>query len=120
MALGTAVAAGAQAADCAGNATTHLDINVSAGVYTERAQVSAPMKLRVPTGVDARTLAECLRLERGGAPPAVGLEKIAECRREATSVRIRHTDGVHALTEALDEAAFAACLEGGVEVELVP
>lgn len=96
-----------------------MDINVSSGVYTERAQVSAPVKLRVPTGVDARALAECLRIGRGGAPPAVGLDKVAECRRRAATVRIRRDAGGSTLAGDVDEAVLAACLADEIEVELV-
>lgn len=49
--------------DCILAATTSMEINLSSGVYTERAAVSSPLKIRIPTGINHAA---------GGLPPDPG------------------------------------------------
>ena len=124
-ALAALPAAALAADDCAGKARLWQEINVGSGIYTERAVASTPLMLRVPVGVDGELAAECLRLE--GFDPAAAMraefERAEGCRTEARRLRLApEADGAGSrrIGSEVDEAAWRACLQQDVEVQVLP
>ena len=121
-----AMSAVAHAADdCAKQTALWQEINLSSGVYTEQAVVNVPLKIRIPAGVDAGAMMECLRLQ-GIDPPAelaAEVERAAECRAHARTVRLTAKDGTAAAARiggTIDEARYRACLRGDIGVDVLP
>lgn len=121
-----ALSASAHAADdCAKQTALWHEINLSSGVYTEQAVVSVPLKIRIPAGVDAGAMLECLRLE-GIDPPAelaAEVERAAACRESARTVRLTakdHAAGAARIGGKIDDARYRACLQGDIEVDVLP
>lgn len=114
----------ASAADCADGVVTEQEINVSSGVYTERAVATVPMKIRIPVGTDTGLQAECLRRQGrdGESRMAAEVTRAERCGEEARRVRLTRDERgqVASIGNAVDTAAYAACLEGAVEVEVLP
>jgi len=125
IALSSAAPAFAADVDCASQAETSMDLNLSAGVYTEQAQVSMPLKLRIPTGMNPHTYAECLKIQ-GDDPSREIVRAVADnqhCRREAAQVRFVSTDpdaGEKRIRGELDADKFAECAGRGIKLEVVP
>jgi hypothetical protein len=113
------------AEDCAKQTALWQEINLSSGVYTEQAVVNVPLKIRIPAGVDAAAMMECLRLE-GFDPPAelaAEVERAAECRESARTVRLTakdHAQGAARIGGTIDEARYRACLRGDIGVDVLP
>lgn len=106
---------------CARAATVRQRINLSSGVYTERAIASAPLAFEFDTGLDQAQYGECLRREGFDerAATTAYLDRAADCRaRHTPPVRLARQDGHARLAGALDEPAYRACLEGALEVEV--
>ncbi len=114
--------------DCAKQMALWQEINLSSGLYTERAVVNVPLKIRIPAGVDAGAMMECLRLE-GFDPPAelaAEVERAAACRASARRLRLTARDGAAGAAGAariggeMDGARYRACLEGEIAVDVLP
>jgi len=111
--------------DCAKQTALWQEINLSSGLYTERAVVNVPLKIRIPAGVDAGAMMECLRLE-GFDPPAelaAEVERAAACRAHARSLRLTVRDGAAGAARiggGMDDARYRACLAGEITVDVLP
>jgi len=121
-----AISAHASAADdCAKQTALWQEINLSSGVYTEQAVVNVPLKIRIPAGVNAEAMMECLRLE-GLDPPAelaAEVERAAACRGYARRLRLTARDGTAGAARIggeVDDARYRACLEGEIAVDVLP
>lgn len=124
LAAAAAFAAGpSQAADCASAAATEQEINVSAGVYSERAVATVPMKIRVPAGTDTGLEAECLRLEGRDAESRMAAEvaRASRCGEAARRVQLKRAanGSIAALGSVVDTEAYRDCLEGRIAVEVL-
>lgn len=110
--------------DCTGFAAGHQEINISSGVYSERAVAVVPLKIKVPTGTDGGMDEACLEADgRGtGSRVAAEFERAEACRQSARGVRI--VDEARAASARIgggfDAAAYEACMRGGeIEVEVL-
>lgn len=119
-----AVPAAAAERDCTGFAAGHQEINISSGVYSERAVAMVPLKIEVPTGTDGGMDEACLEAEgRGtGSRVTAEFERAEACRQSARGVRI--VDEARAPSPRIgggfDAAAYEACMRGGeIEVEVL-
>ncbi|MSR13260.1 MAG: hypothetical protein EXR86_01600 [Gammaproteobacteria bacterium] len=108
--------------DCAKQAATELVINLSLGVYTERAQVSAPLTLKIPTGFDSNAYGACLKIQ-GVEPAREALQAVFDrqnCQRVARSTRLVSTSATGPrIADSLDFAACEDCLNNQIEVEVL-
>jgi len=118
------VPAAAAERDCTGFAAGHQEINISSGVYSERAVAVVPLKIKVPTGADGGMDEACLEAEgRGtGSRVAAEFERAEACRQSARGVRI--VDEARASSPRIgggfDAAAYEGCMRGGeIEVEVL-
>ncbi len=108
--------------DCVRQAATELEINLSAGVYTERVQVSAPLKLRIPTGINPHAYGACLQIK--GHDPARSLvntvASMRECQQAARTTRLVATSPANSLHIAseVDAAFYESCVKNQIDVEV--
>lgn len=106
---------------CARAAMHYQQINLSSGVYSERAVAVAPLTLRIPAGVDPASYGDCLAREgfEPAAPAVAYVERSRACRDEAAAPAVvRLADGSRPrLTGGLDTNAWRACVDGALEVE---
>lgn len=110
------------AADCAARAGFVLRINLSSGVYTERAIASAPLAIEIPVGLDGNQHADCLRREGfdPAAEMAAPLERFQDCRdsaRRQGTVRIAKAESI-AVGGQIDVEAYRSCLASDIEVQV--
>lgn len=110
--------------DCTGFAAGHQEINISSGVYSERAVAVVPLKIKVPTGADGGMDEACLEADgRGtGSRVAAEFERAEACRQSARGVRIVDEARAPAprIGGGFDAAAYEACMRGGeIEVEVL-
>lgn len=109
--------------DCAKRVAQFQEINLTAGLYTERAVVSSPLKIRLPVGTDGDALAACLRLE--GFDPAermaAAVSNSGDCRNAARKTHlIKASDqGGTRIASAVDEAVYRDCLQNDIDVEVL-
>jgi len=114
----------AAADDCRRQSRLWQEINVSSGLYSEQAVARVPLKIRIPAGVDANAMAECLRME-GFDPPAsmaAELGRVEDCRLQARSLRLteRSGSGPLRLGSEIDDSSYRECLRQEVGVEVLP
>ncbi len=108
--------------DCVQQAATELEINLSSGVYTERAQVSAPLKLRIPTGTNPHAYGACLQIQ--GKDPARNLvntvASMRDCQRAARTTRLVAATSASArhIASEVDTAFYESCIKNQIEVEV--
>jgi len=118
------VPAAAAGRDCTGLAAGHQEINISSGVYSERAVAVVPLKMKVPTGADGGMDEACLEAEgRGtGSRVTAEFERAEACRQSARGLRIvdEARASVPRIGGGYDAAAYEACMRGGeIEVEVL-
>jgi hypothetical protein len=112
------------ATDCAAVAAQRQRLNLSSGVYTEQAVVSAPLAIELPAGTDAAVLAECLKLE--GIDPAAEMAaeivRAGDCERSTRQVRLTPAAPGSAprIASERDDARYQECLAGEIAVEVLP
>ncbi len=103
-------------------AATELEINLSSGVYTERAQVSAPLKLRIPTGINPNAYGACLQIQ--GKDPSRNLintvASMRECQRAARTTRLVAATSATAkhIASEVDTTFYESCVKNQIEVEV--
>jgi hypothetical protein len=108
--------------DCKAQAAGDMELNLSAGVYTERAQVRMPLKIRIPTGTNPTAFGNCLEVE-GRDPSKRMVETVntmQDCRRSTSAPRlVAVAGGGTRITGGVDEAAYAECVRYDIDVEVL-
>lgn len=108
--------------DCEAQAAGEMELNLSAGVYTERAQVRVPLKIRIPTGTNPTAYGNCLHVE-GRDPSQKMVETVnsmQDCRRNASTPRgVAMAGGGTRITGGVDEVAYAECMKYDIDVEVL-
>lgn len=109
--------------DCTAAAQTYQEINLSSGVYTERAVAVVPLKIKVPAGVDTGLEDACLKVagEDAGSRMTAEFERAEGCRQAARRVNITAAagDSPAQIGGQFDTVAYEACLRGDVEVKVL-
>ena len=106
---------------CDSAARLRQRINLSSGVYTERAVASSPLYLEIPVGSDGRVYADCL--QRTGFSPddqvTAEFARVAACNDTAIRhvVLKRRSSRNVRIGSKIDAAAYARCVDTGVTVE---
>lgn len=126
VSLLAALGAGAALAgeDCAAKAARSHEINLSSGVYSERAVAMVPLTLRVPAGTDGAAYAACMKLE--GFDPAqrmaAEVTRAGLCRDGARRVMLRPASSGTAarISSAVDEHQYRDCLAANIGVQVLP
>lgn len=109
------------AVDCEAQAAGEMELNLSAGVYTERAQVRMPLKVRIPTGTNPVAYGDCLQVE-GRDPSKKMVEAVntmQDCRRSASAPHVVAVAGGTRISGGVDEAAYAECVRYDIDVEVL-
>lgn len=111
------------AEDCISAATTEMEINLSSGVYTERAAVSSPLKIRVPTGINHAAYGACLRIQGNHISKhmTATVARMGKCRNSTRSTHIVQTDGAMSahIANVVDHSRYQACVDHGIDVEVL-
>jgi hypothetical protein len=111
------------AVDCAQEAATDVTLNLSTGVYTERAQVSAPLKLRLPTGTNPHAYGECLKIKDQDPSRRMvqTITNLQDCHRTASSLHLITASPHHAtrIGSKVDAAKYAECLKYDIKVDVL-
>ncbi|MGE0486289.1 MAG: hypothetical protein AB7Q81_19220 [Gammaproteobacteria bacterium] len=125
LGLPLAVSAADEAATVAACARAHRleqTIDLSGGVYTERAVAAAPLSVTIPAGVDDSGFAACL--EQHGVDRAAPVEawarRVEDCRGAhppASRVSIG-PGGAQRIGAGESDGAYEDCLDGRLEVEV--
>ena len=108
-------------AKCVREAGRTQEINISSGVYTEKAVVSAPLHIEIPAAIDSKVFEECLVREGFDAPGATQayFDRLHECQgANLKSVANAADGGVVRLGKAGDAAAVESCLNSDIEVDV--
>lgn len=109
------------ALNCARAAERSLAINLSSGVYTEAAVVSAPLAITIPAGSDADRYQDCLRREGNTSDRRANMyaERLQRCRGStaAAQAQVDGSNGAVRLSAGRRPEAMNSCLDGSVEVE---
>ena len=112
------------ASDCTEVAAQRQRINLTSGVYTEQAVVSAPLTIELPAGTDAAVLAECLKLEGFDPAAAMAAEVVraGDCERRTRRVRLTAAapGAAPRIASERDDARYAECVAGEIAVEVLP
>jgi len=111
----------ASARTCAGTAGMVQRINISSGVYTERAMASSPLYLDIPLGTDAHFYEECLQREGISPRDQVSAEfaRVAACNTTAdrSVVLVRRSPHSVRIASTIDVPAYSRCIDATVSVE---
>lgn len=106
---------------CAGAAGISQRINLSSGVYTQRAVASSPLYLDIPLGTDTHFHEECLRREGFAPREQVSAEfaRVAACNRTTNRnvVLVRNSARSVRIANSIDVPAYTRCVDGAISVE---
>ena len=108
--------------DCRRNAATNITINLSSGVYTDKAQISTPLQIKLPANVDDKAYVDCLirnqLLDQDGAERF--LAKQDKCRTKTRILKATSSsDGTQiGQAQSIDED-FIACMDSDIGVEVL-
>lgn len=109
------------ALNCARATERSFEINLSSGVYTEAAVVSAPLAITIPAGNDADRYQDCLRREGDTSDQRAAMyaERLQRCRGStaAAQVRVDDSNGAVRLSAGRTPAAVTSCMHNSIEVE---
>ena len=112
---------GASVRTCAGTAGMVQRINISSGVYTERAVASSPLYLDIPLGTDANFYENCLQRE-GFAPRdqvSAEFDRVAACNTttDRSVVLVRRSPHSVRIASIIDVPAYTRCIDAALSVE---
>lgn len=120
-ATGTESSREASNRSCAGAARASQRINLSSGVYTERAVASSPLYLDIPIGNDTHFYEECLQREGFAPRDQVSAEfaRVAACNRTTNRkvVLARRAPGTVHIASNIDAPAYSRCIDAAIMVE---
>lgn len=108
-------------AECHGQSLITEHVNLNAGVYNERIQVSSPLHIDIPVGVNPGQLQDCLTV-RGVAPESANLayrEHADTCRERylgAGTVRLVSEENLK--LSGADTRAYHECLRNGPTLDV--
>lgn len=107
--------------DCLKTAQIEQKINLSAGVYTEKAQVAAPLHITLPAVVDDKTYFECLVRNQlvDQNSTARYLAKQDECRTQTRLLQVKRSSGNTRIGTSNDTETFDACMGSDIGVEVL-
>ena len=107
--------------DCLRAAQAEQVVNLSAGVYTEKAQVTAPLHIKLPATVDDGAYFECLvknqLIDHNAAEKYLARQD--ECRTRTRLLAVKSDTGTTRLGNSTNEELFVACMDANIGVEVL-
>ena len=107
--------------DCLKASGEKQTINLSSGVYTEKAQVAAPLHINLPPTVDHRAYFECLiknqLIDQDSAERY--LAKQDRCRTETRLLAASNSAGKTRIGKSDNNEGYDACMDATIGVEVL-
>lgn len=108
--------------ECRELSTMTKTINLSSGVYTERAVAAAPLAIELPIGTDKSEYAACLKKQpkQPHGEAVAYFERVAACSDEGyaePTLKIGRSGAIEQFKSSRNGDAWRACIEGTLEVE---
>ena len=107
--------------DCVQSASVAQRVNLSAGVVTEKIQVTSPLHIDLPAMVDNDVYYECLManglIDQKG--PENFVAKQDRCRSKTRLHAVSASSGMASIKDAADEKEFADCMASDISVDVL-
>ncbi|MEM7468454.1 MAG: hypothetical protein AAF387_16415 [Pseudomonadota bacterium] len=117
----SALANGQTKEECLRAAQIEHTVNLSSGIYTDKAQVTAPLHINLPATVDDRAYFECLvrnqLVDNDSAERYLARQD--ECRSKTRLLKSEAANGVARIGQLKSNAGFNACMELDIGVEVL-
>ena len=107
--------------ECMRAAKIEHKVNLSAGVYTEKAQVTTPLHINLPATIDDKTYFECLVRNQliDHESTEKYLAKQDECRSQTRLLKVENNNGRTRIGKSADVKTFDACMDSDIGVEVL-
>lgn len=107
--------------ECMRAAKIEHKVNLSAGVYTEKAQVTTPLHINLPATYDDKAYFECLVRNQliDHESTEKYLAKQDECRSQTRLLQVENTNGKTRIGRSDDSKNFDACMDPQIGVEVL-
>ncbi len=106
---------------CARKANNIQRLNLSSGIYTERAIASAPLYIDLPIGYDTGQYSDCMVREgfAGDEKIRAEFERLDACwKNDTRPIRLtRHRRSTVSISSEIDNVAYRRCVNREITVE---
>lgn len=107
--------------ECRRSAQTEQRINLSAGVYTEKAQVTTPLHINLPATLNEETYFECLLRNQliDNESAERYLAKQDDCRKQTQLLSVTKNEQSARIGSSNDEVSYSRCMDSTIGVEVL-